>query len=170
VGRDRALDRFMPLRFPPMDEAAARAIVAWHYEAPYDVYNLDSEEADQVVRCFVDLANAYHAIVDSRGEMVAYCCFGAEARVPGGAYADPAVDVGLGVRPDLTGQGLGGAFVDAVLDLANQDLAPAEFRVTVAAFNERALRVWQRAGFRPAQRFDRTFDGMPFVVLTRQGQ
>jgi ribosomal-protein-alanine N-acetyltransferase len=161
------VDRETLLRFAPMDETAARAIVTWHYEVPYDVYNLGLEDEGQVINCFVDPANAYYAMLYLGGSLVAYCCFGAEGQVPGGDYGDPALDVGLGVRPDLTGQGLGGTFVAAVLHFARQELAPAQFRVTVAAFNERALKVWKKAGFRPVQRFERTYDGMTFVVLTR---
>jgi RimJ/RimL family protein N-acetyltransferase len=151
-----------------MDEAAARDIIAWRYEAPYDVYNLGLEDEEQVVSCFLDPANAYYAIFGRQRTLAAYCCFGAEGQVPGGDYSDSALDMGLGVRPDLTGQGLGGTFVGAILRFAQGELAPAAFRVTVAEFNERALRVWKRAGFQPAQRFKRTFDGMPFVVLTRR--
>ena len=167
MGRAEALDGLLPVRFRPMGEEAAREIWTWRYEAPYDVYNLDVEDADQVVSCFVDPANAYHAIVDKGGKLAAYCCFGPDARVPGGDYDNAALDVGLGVHPELTGQGLGGAFVHAVLRFARQELAPTEFRVTVAEFNERAKRVWEKARFRPVQRFDRAQDGMPFIILTR---
>lgn len=158
----------MPLIFYPMDEESARAIVTWCYEAPYDIYNLNTGNADQVVSCFVDPVNAYHAIVDGEGRLVGYCCFGPDAQVPGGDYDKPALDVGLGVHPDLTGLGLGGAFVDAVLCFARQELAPSEFRVTVAEFNERAQRVWKKAHFRSEQRFKRVPDGAPFVILTRE--
>jgi ribosomal-protein-alanine N-acetyltransferase len=162
------VDRLVPLHFAPMDEAAARDIVTWRYEAPYDVYDLGLEDEEQVVNCFLDPANAYYAIFDRGGSLAAYCCFGAEGQVPGGDYSNSALDVGLGVRPDRTGQRLGGAFVGAVLRFAQRELAPAVFRVTVAEFNERALRVWKKTGFQPIQRFGRTFDGMPFVVLTRK--
>ena len=156
------------LGFQPMNETAARAILTWRYEAPYDVYSLDAGDPDEEMRCFLDPANAYHAIFDRGGFLAAYCCFGPDARVPGGDYGTPALDIGLGLHPDLTGQGLGYAFVQAVLRFALEKFAPAEFRVTVAEFNERALRVWKAARFRPVQRFERTPDGMPFVVLTRR--
>ena len=168
MDRTVAVDRLMPLGFYPMDEAAARAIVTWRYEAPYDVYNLGDGDVDKEVRCFVDPANAYHAIVDKEGRLVAYCCFGPDAQVPGGDYDQPALDVGLGIHPELTGQGLGGTFVGAVLRFAQQQLAPTEFRVTVAEFNKRAQRVWTKARFRPVQRFERAPDGMPFVILTNR--
>jgi ribosomal-protein-alanine N-acetyltransferase len=167
VGKTEALTNSVPWGFRPMDEAVAQEILTWRYETPYDIYNLNVEDADEVVSCFVDPVNAYHAIVDKEGGLVAYCCFGPEGQVPGGDYDNPALDVGMGVHPDLTGKGLGGAIVDAVLRFARQEQTPTTFRVTVAEFNERAQRVWKKAGFQPVQRFERTFDGMPFVILTR---
>ncbi|MEJ2209990.1 MAG: GNAT family protein [Anaerolineae bacterium] len=124
---------------------------------------------EALVRAFLEPGNAYYAICNGEGELVAYCCFGPDARGPGGDYGPAAggqaLDVGLGVRPDLTGQGRGGEYVQAVLDFARHCWSPAALRVTVAEFNQRAQRVWEKAGFRQVQRFGRTADGMPFVVL-----
>lgn len=157
-----------------MDEATARAIHGWFYESPYDVYDLAAEPVEDLVQAFLDPQNAYYAIHDEEGDLVGYCCFGPDARVPGGGYGRDAVDVGLGLRPDLTGQGRGAGYVRAVLDFARLRLSPAgggadlpTFRVTVAEFNRRAQRVWEKVGFRRVQRFRRTTDGMPFVVLVR---
>lgn len=90
-------------------------------------------------------------------------CFGPDARVPGGDYAADALDVGMGVRPDLTGQGRGLDFVN----IGSRKFAPAEFRVTVAEFNKRALRVWKKAGFRVVQTFQKEQSRRVFVVLMR---
>jgi ribosomal-protein-alanine N-acetyltransferase len=171
------------LRFELMDEAAARAIHGWRYEPPYDIYDLAEEPLLGLLRAFLDPQNAYHAIFDEKGELVAYCCFGPDAQVPGGDYGPPAVDVGLGVHPDLTGQGQGLGYVQAVLNFARRtsamgsvagalrDVSPAGegepplFRVTVAAFNRRARRVWEKAGFRIVECFERTGDALPFVIM-----
>jgi ribosomal-protein-alanine N-acetyltransferase len=56
-----------------------------------------------------------------------------------------------------------------VLDFARRTFGPTEFRVVVAAWNKRALRVWQKAGFLPVQTFARSQDGMTFVILKKQG-
>ena len=58
------------------------------------------------------------------------------------------VRIGLGIRPDLTGQGLAQPFIDAGLRYANEEWQPRLFRLWVAAWNERALRAYRRAGFR----------------------
>ena len=45
--------------------------------------------------------------------------------------------------------------------------APVAFRVTVAAFNQRALRVCAQVGYRPVQQFEHPHTGRPFIVLLR---
>ena len=96
--------------------------------------------------------------------MVAFCCFGEDAQVPGGDYSAEALDLGLGVRPDLTGQGQGQVYIQAVLDYARRHYAPRSCRVTIAGFNTRAQRAWTKAGFRPMQRFESTHSHQPFVI------
>ena len=153
------------MTFDPMNPASARAILKWHYDAPYDVYNLDAGDSENAVQALLDPRNAYYAIIGDRQGLVAYCCFGPDAQVPGGDYRVDALDVGLGVRPDLTGRGRGYRYVDAVLDFGRRTFSPTAFRVTVAEFNQRALRVWGKAGFRPVQTFRRKGDGKAFVIL-----
>jgi RimJ/RimL family protein N-acetyltransferase len=148
----------------PLAEAHARAMLGWHYEPPYDVYDLGGSDADEVVKSLLAPEYAYHAILSPGGELVAFCCFGADAQVPGGDYTAEALDIGLGVRPDLTGQGRGSAFVQAVLDFAGQTRPSPAYRVTIAEFNARAQRVWQKAGFCRVQRFVSTHSGRPFAT------
>jgi ribosomal-protein-alanine N-acetyltransferase len=154
--------------FLPMDETSARAVLAWRYEGPYKQYNTDPDEMEDTVRVLLDPQNAYYRIEDEAGNLAGYCCFGPDARVPGGNYRGEALDLGLGVRPDLTGRGRGLAYVEAALDFARWTFGPTEFRVVVAEWNKRALRVWQKAGFLPVQTFARSQDGMAFVILKKQ--
>lgn len=137
--------------FAPMVEADARAVVAWEYPAPYDVYDVPAADRVAAVRSFLEPALGYHA-ARRDGELVGFCCFGPDARVPGGDYRrDDLLDVGLGLRPDLTGKGLGLSFVQAVLAYAG---ATGGCRMTVAVFNQRAIRVYERAGLRVEHTFD----------------
>jgi RimJ/RimL family protein N-acetyltransferase len=155
------------LAFEPMDRASAVEVVHWHYDAPYDLYNLDAYDVEETLSDLLDPLNAYYALRDERGKLVAFCCFGPDAEVPGGDYAAAALDVGLGVRPDLTGEGQGLDYVLAVLGFATAQFKPPAFRVTVALFNQRARRVWEKAGFAEVQRFRRGSDGRTFVVMMR---
>ena len=141
-----------PTRFTlqPIDEKAARAICSWRYPEPYDVYNGSSAAVEHLL----NPNNAYHSVVDDRGDLIGFFCFGADARVPGEIEQDDSgtggvLDVGLGMRPDYTGRGLGLEFVQAGLSFAREAFAPGRFRLAVLTFNQRAIRVYQKAGFVP---------------------
>jgi len=75
------------------------------------------------------------------------------------------VEIGLGLRPDLTGQGLGGEFLAAGLEFAGA----RHYALAVAAFNHRAIAVYERAGFREVRRYDHFTNGAlhEFVWMTR---
>lgn len=47
--------------------------------------------------------------------------------------------------PDLCG--LGGAFLSLCLRFAQETYGASRFRLSVAAFNQRAIKVYQKAGF-----------------------
>ena len=137
----------MSFTFAPMTEDDARAVAGWEYEPPYDVYDVPAAYREETVAMFLDRRFGYHA-ARLAGELVGFCCFGPDARVPGGDYRrDDLLDVGLGLRPDLTGKGMGLALVRATLAFADAAYAPPGYRLTVAAFNRRAIRVYERAGF-----------------------
>jgi ribosomal-protein-alanine N-acetyltransferase len=155
------------LLFSPLSEEQARSILQWQYEPPWDMYNMLGEGQTLNVGVLTGPDKNYYAITDESGELLAYCCFGQEGRVPGGNYDSPALDVGMGIRPDLIGQGLGRRYLEAIREFAIGEFSPTIFRVTIAAFNARALRLCEQAGFRQTQRFLRENDGLAFVILTR---
>lgn len=154
------------LAIAPMDAAAALAIARWRYPPPYDVYNIADSPAE-VALFLAGLEHEYYQLRDGAGALVAFCCFGAEARVPGGDYSAPALDVGLGVRPDLTGRGQGRRFLEAALAFGAARSGHPTARLTVAAFNARAIRLYARCGFAEVGRFESAFGGREFVVMTR---
>ena len=73
----------------------------------------------------------------------------------------------MGVRPDLTGQGQGIQYINTILDFAAETFHPPAYRVTIAKWNIRAQRVWEKAGFKQIQSFKRNRDDQDFVILTR---
>lgn len=116
-----------------------------------------------------DPASGFFALVDENG-LIGFRSFGADGQVPGGSYDDSALDTGGGLRPELTRQGLGRSAIRTGLEFGAARFAPASFRVTVAAFNERALRVVTALGFRPVTSFEATSDGWTYQILTRAGR
>lgn len=73
----------------------------------------------------------------------------------------------MGICPDLTGRGKGVEYANAVLEFAESLFKPKAFRVTIAAFNKRAIRLWQKLEFEHQQSFERKSDGMQFIILVR---
>jgi RimJ/RimL family protein N-acetyltransferase len=146
----------------PMTRVFAADIVTWRYEAPYDCYSLT--EADAAF--FLDEANGYVALVDDEGSLIGYRCFGADGQVPGFDYDGSALDTGGGLRPALTGHGLGAQSISIGLAYGRRQFAPEAFRVTVASFNGRARRVVSSLGFVHRAQFAATTDGTSYDVFT----
>lgn len=139
----------MQFRFLPMEEADARAIIAWRYDGPYAIYNWEGEDDPSEM---LDRRSPHYAVRDEHGELVGFFAYGSSAYVWDGGephlYSEEnTITIGLGMRPDLTGKGLGLAFTLAGLDFAREHFRPDYFRLYVLAFNERAIRVYERAGF-----------------------
>jgi [ribosomal protein S18]-alanine N-acetyltransferase len=126
-------------RFTQMTQEEAEAVAAWHYPEPYAFYDWTADADD--LRELLDpelRGEAYWAVRDEADALVGY--FSLKPK-------DGALEVGLGLRPDLTGQGLGAAFLAAGLDFARGRFSPERFTLAVATFNERAIKVYERAGF-----------------------
>lgn len=154
------------LTIRPLTEADIRDLAAWRYPPPYDGYSI-RQPVDEAVAYFLLPETQGHAI-DRDGVLAGFCTFGADARVPGGDYSGPGLDIGMGIRPSMTGRGLGAGFVEAVTAFARRQLGAGRLRVSIAAENERAMRVWSRAGFTETQRFTATHTVMgsdEFVML-----
>ena len=158
------------LALTPMSESEAREVLGWRYPPPYDALNPNPETLDEDAAAMADLARLYFAARDPAGRLAGFCCFGPEARVPGFDYPDDGrADIGLGLRPELTGRGLGGSLLSAATGLAaGLRLAPGGYRATVWAENARSRRLFERAGYRELARFRSTAPtARPYVVLAR---
>ncbi|MFN2200634.1 MAG: GNAT family N-acetyltransferase [Caldilineaceae bacterium] len=162
-----------------MNESEAREVASWEYVGDYAAYNADAEHFDDTVRSFLNPDYAYYAVWHDELALTGFCCYGADAQVPGGDYSEGAVDIGLGLRPDLVGCGLGSSFLGAVMQNAARtryagiDADKMIFRATIAAFNGRSLRLFGRAGFITEQEFtieprDRSGEQLRFVVVVRR--
>lgn len=158
--------RMSPYVITPLTRESALLILNWRYQAPYDIY----DPTPQDLALFQNPVYRYHQVLDQEGRLAGYCCFGEDARVPGGDYTlgEPEVmDVGVGFKPELTGQGLGKGFVGAILDFAEVKFHPRRLRVTVASFNQRSLRTFLGLGFVPCGTFLRDLVPLEFTLLER---
>jgi [ribosomal protein S18]-alanine N-acetyltransferase len=142
----------------------AKDILAWKYEPPYDLYNNElSEESINEL-----LNGAYFAVLNEYNQLVGYYCTGISSHVPAGnqfgAYEELMLDVGIGLRPDLTGQGRGASFFTWVLETIRKPGLP--IRLTVATFNARAIKLYENLGFRKQLEFE--VKGINFQIMIKK--
>jgi [ribosomal protein S18]-alanine N-acetyltransferase len=130
----------MSMRVRELTPADLDDIAGWRYDDRWAVY--DSEGP-------LDPGLGYWAVVDGEGaaeRLVGFGCLGEDARVPGLPEADGVLDVGVGMRPDLVGQGLGPEFATTVLEFA-RGRGATRLRAVVQDWNARSLRLVERLGF-----------------------
>lgn len=140
-----------------MTQEDAHAIQSWTYEAPYDFYNqVASVEG-------IDELMTYRTVYDQG--LCGFFCLGAYAQVPNETYdyGGKYVDVGLGMHPARTGQGRGRAFVETVMREAGRE--GRQLRLTVAAFNRRAIHLYGQLGFQQVASFETVVTR--FIVMVK---
>lgn len=158
---EKTLIQTMRYEFKRMDHDSAKKIVCWSYESPYQDYGLD--EGDW--RYLLEVQNNIFAgFYENR--LIGYISFGCDGQVIGGNYDEDFLDVGVGIKPDSTGKGLGQEFLRQGLLFGSKIFRTKCFRVSIALFNERAQRVCKRLGFVEKEKFFRTSDKREFIILT----
>jgi [ribosomal protein S18]-alanine N-acetyltransferase len=148
--------------FVQLSQEEAEEIAEWRYPEPYSFYDWTADPDD--LRELLDPAlrgEAYWAVRDDSAELVGYFSLRPKGED---------VEIGLGLRPDLTGRGLGADFLAAGLDFARQRFAPQRFTLAVATFNERAITVYERAGFTRKRIYLHSTNGgeWEFLEMSRQ--
>lgn len=144
-----------------MTQGEAEEIAAWRYDPPYDFYDADADHRDLAELLDpIRRGDKYFSAHDATEELIGYFGFGRKGDVVG---------VGVGLRPDLTGRGLGRSFLEAGMAFARDQFAPRSFKLNVAEFNTRAIKVYERAGFVRTRSFEHETNGglFSFVEMER---
>ncbi len=147
----------MQFRIDSLTQSDAETIATWHYEGEYAFYDAETD-ADDLAE-LLDPAlrgDSMFGVRDGAGNLVGFFAY---------LVADGLVDFGLGLRPDLTGKGLGADFARAGLDFARTRFSPKTIQLRVAAFNRRAIKVYQRIGFREIEHFMNRTNGGEFEFV-----
>lgn len=143
----------------PMTKQHTRKICSWRYPCPYDIYNFDSwccmetrksEFADPLIR-----EQQYRSWLDSNQELIGFSQFFPMLNV---------VRLGLGLRPDLCGLGLGAEFTRCIAEEAPKFQPHKAIDLEVLEWNERAIRTYQRAGFVITDTYERMTMAGPAIV------
>ena len=147
----------MQFHIEPLTQSDAETIATWHYDGEYAFYDAEADADDLAELLDPSLrGESMYGVRNGAGELVGFFAF----QITGGV-----VDYGLGLRPDLTGKGSGADFVRAGLDFAQSRFSPKTIQLHVAAFNKRAIKVYQRIGFREVEHYMNRTNGGEFEFV-----
>lgn len=153
----------------PMSEKEANWIAEWKYPGIYSVYSMQNDP-----ETIAELMNGeYYACMDGEGSLMGYFCAGQSARIPTQTpYADShgdtsvhRVDIGLGMRPDLCGKGLGAGFMSAGMAYIRNQNPGCRLRLAVACFNRRAIALYEKLGFCIRETVTHALSGKEFFIM-----
>lgn len=134
----------------PMEPAHAADICEWNYRPPYNIYGWMSWEQMQALGVeFGDpqlRSEQYVSVVNEQGIL---CGFAQLFPMEG------VVRLGVGMRPDLCGQGMGHLFMEAIVKAARARYPEREIDLEVLTWNQRAIRAYQKCGFTISDTYER---------------
>lgn len=167
----------MQFHIVPMTAAYANTILAWTYDGPYSFY--DYHKSASHLLDSAKWGRSIFAVLNEAGQLVGELTLGfldpsgewlSQAAVDAGELQDCVLWIGFGMRPDLTGRGLGLSFVQAcstfAVDFARQhcNYTGEYIGLNVYQFNQRAVKVYERAGFETYWEGSRIIDGVEFIT------
>ncbi len=158
----------MKFNFVNMENKHAKEVLNWHYEGEYSFYDMDfdKEDLEEFLDCLKNEAwNDKYAVLDEFGDLIGIFSY---------YFIDEKMEIGLGLRPDLTGKGLGKPFIERGILFGRDEFNyHDEIKLRVASFNKRARRLYEHIGFREAGKNVYTInnDRYEFInmVLKKQG-
>lgn len=148
----------------PMSLEYAKLISEWVYSDEYSIYSFDND--DETIEELV--SGQFFSCVDSEGKLVGYFCFGTSAQIPtveNYIFDSDMLDIGLGLKPELCGQGFGSLFMQAGMNYSKQTLNAKKLRLSVACFNHRAIKLYEKLGFRQVTQVYHKNTNNKFIIM-----
>lgn len=141
-----------------MTQAEAEMIAyCWHYNDEYSFYNMESDLEDLVLFLNPNERGNSTFTVKKDDAIIGFFSFT--------QVNNHTIDIGLGMKPDLTGAGHGKNFLKAGLEFAKETYSPQKITLSVATFNQRAIKVYQKVGFQKGNTFMQNTNGGTFEFL-----
>ncbi|WP_336618992.1 GNAT family N-acetyltransferase [Jeotgalibacillus sp. ET6] len=129
----------------------------WHYNGEYSFYDMEADQED--LEGFIDPETRGSSVysVMNHHELIGFFSF---TQTDAETY-----DIGLGLRPNLTGQGLGLTFLRSGISFGKRSFNPKRLTLSVAAFNQRALKLYKKVGFKEIDIFLQDTNGNTFEFI-----
>ncbi|WBW95987.1 GNAT family N-acetyltransferase [Oceanirhabdus sp. W0125-5] len=131
-------------------------ILTWEYEGIYSFYNNNvSKEKIEFIKSFIDSDNDF-SIYNEFNELIGNCSF---------YYIGEFFCLGVQMRPTITGKGFGTEFVKSIIEFGKEKYNLSYIDLTVAKFNKRAIKVYDKLGFEVVEEFVNTIRGVDYDFI-----
>ncbi len=134
----------MRLEFRRPTEADSREIATWKFEGEYSFYDNDKTESKKEWAMNLHKQENAYAIYNEGNELMGNCCF---------EFDEEGTLFGIQMKPSLTGKGMGAEVVTAFLEFGREKHEFNQVSLLVATFNKRAIKVYERLGFKVREEF-----------------
>jgi len=165
----------MKYHFVPMNQVYAETIVEqWKYGGEYTIHDY-ANEADHVLDS-ASWGKGLFAVLNQDGELIGELTTEffdeQDEYIEYDNLNDETLNaaemwIGFGLKPELTGRGLGLGFISACIEFAveKRNYKGEYVRLGVPAFNQRAIKVYERVGFRVFNRTVGEVNGKTFEAI-----
>lgn len=134
----------MKMEFRKPTKKDGEIIATWKYDGEYSFYSNDKTEAKKQWALNISEEENAFVIYDDNNELIGNCSFD---------YEEEQYILGVQMRPDLTGKGMGTEIVKSILDFGREKYKFNNIELLVATFNKRAIRVYEKLGFKKIDQF-----------------
>ncbi len=151
----------MKLEFRIPSENDAKHIATWKYNGIYSFYDNDKTEAKKEWALNIHNEENAFVIYNEKNELIGNCSFD---------YDEGQIMLGVQMKPDLTGKGMGTEIVETILNFGREKYKFNNIELLVAKFNKRAIRVYEKLGFKIIEEFVWNVNGeeKEFIAMRKE--
>lgn len=138
--------------------------ITWTYEGIYSFYdNHSQKEKIEGLKESVHLERTF-SVVDENENLIGNCEF-YDVEEDGKNI----LVLGVQMKPSMTGKRYGSTFVKAIIEQGRKRLKFSHLELAVADFNERAIRTYEKEGFRKRGEFQNEIRGhmYQFIIMAK---
>ncbi|MGB6179554.1 GNAT family N-acetyltransferase [Carnobacterium sp.] len=128
----------------------------WKYDGEYSFYNMteDPEDYEEIISPILRENNYFQVIINN--ELFGFFVL---------EQTDDIVNMGVGIKPELTGNRLGVQFISLILDFIKENYFIPTVRLGVAKFNIRAQKVYEKVGFTKTREYQQPTNGTTYTFV-----
>lgn len=150
----------MNFKFISMNSEHAHEIAYdWKYDGIFSFYDMTADEEDLDEFLVEDRwGKDKFAVLNEENKLVGFYSY---------YFEDEIMWIGFGLKPELTSKGLGASFVNAGIDFAVEkfDYKKDYMMLAVASFNHRAIRLYEKIGFKYVDNYIQHTNGDNFEFI-----